>query len=242
MKFYRTSSVDTGDFARSFLIFVLILVLSFSVVIASLLSAANVLFRVPDFYRFEFDRTEVYNKLDMAISGTDLGSFFSDFMLHNKETFALTTEFEGIERELFNQSEAIMMDNIRSFLDICLIWAICTLFLVIFLIFVMRFNSMAKELRLSLNIGLIIYILSVVGLFIFFYIYNGDMILKEHMMEGEFGPDDLLQKMFDGQFVFDAAIMIFVISFIIMMVTRYIVWKLTVQKGFLSEGLKGAAK
>lgn len=241
MRFYQTSTIETGDVARNILNVILVLILAVSVAVTSLFSAINILFRVPDFYRFEFDRTEVYSKLDLGISGTDLGSFFSEFMFHSRE-FSLSTEFEGIERELFNEAEAAMMDNFRSLLDLFLVIAIVTLLIVLILIVIMQFNRMAKDLRRSLNIGLCIYIISTVGAIVFFNIYNGHIVLYKKMMEGEFGPDDLLKQMFEGRFVLDSSIAVVLISFIIMMIVRYIVWKITAQKGIFSEGLIGAGR
>lgn len=221
---------------------VIIIVLAISVPVFSVLGAINIIFRMPDFYRYEFDRGEVSSNLDLGISGTDLGSFFSKYMLHSESNFSLITEYEGTDQEIFNHIDDSLMSNFRMLLDITLIVAVFALLLTAFLIFILKYNRMENSLRLSLNIGLGIYIASIAGLIVYFNVYNGDMVLRNSLMDGKFRADDLLMQMFDERFTLDSTVVIVVISFIIMMIIRYIVWRMTAQKGIFSEGLKGVAK
>lgn len=242
MKFYNNPLQEAGEVAQGMFNKVLIVFLAVSSVVASVLSTINIVFRIPDFFRFEFDRIEISRELDLGISGTDLGSFFSKFMLHSNEEFSLVSEHEGIKRELFNEVEAGMMDNFRFLLDVMLIVAIITLVLTVACIVLLYFRSQPRGLRRSLNIGLIFYVVVMAGLIVYFNVYDGDAVLMGLMMEGSFKADDLLQQMFDGRLTLDATVAITVISFIIMMIIRYIVWRMTAQKGIFSEALKGIAK
>jgi hypothetical protein len=212
------------------------------VVLFSVCGAINVLFRIPDFFRFEFDRVEVTSNLDLSITSTDLGSFFSKFMLHSNPSFSLSAEYEGSERELFNRSEAMMMENFRVLLDVLLLLAIVAFVLTVFLIVIMQFNRMARNMRRALNVALVIYLVTMVGLGLYIIIFDGYKALQNIMFSKKFAGDDLLQQMFDGQFPIDSAVAIVVISFIFMMIIRYIVWRMTAQKGIFSEDLKGIAK
>ncbi len=242
MKFYKTSGQGQAEFTQGVMQKLVMIALAVVVPVCSIFGAVNILFRIPDFYRYEFDRAEVTNSLDLGIDSTVLGSFFSKFMLHSESSFSLIAEFEGTKRELFNQAEAALVGNFRVLLDVLLIFAIAALLITIFLIAIMQFNKMAKALRRALNIGLVIYVAAIAALAVYFNVYSGDVALKNSLLDGSFKGDDLLQQMFDERFTLDATVVIVVISFIIMMIVRYIVWRMTAQKGVFSEGLRGIAE
>lgn len=236
------SKVQPGEIARSMVHKLMIIMLALAAPLVSIFGALNAVFRMPDFFRFEFDRLEVSKSLDLAVSDSELGGFFSDFMIHKLDVFSLVTDYQGIVRELFTDSEASLMNNFRVMLDASLIIAVVFLILMVFIIIIMYINIMAKDLRLSLNISLGIYIVSLVLLAIYFNVTDGDVFLVGGLLNGALTVDNLLPQMFDERFTMDASIAIFAISFIVMMIIRYVVWKMTAQKGIFSESLKGVGK
>lgn len=238
---YQNQNV-AQDVASNMVEKIMIVVLGIASAIASIFGAINIIYRIPDFFRFEFDRLEVSRSLDIEISDENLGGFFSEYMLHGLDDFSLVTEYQGIKRELFNDIEAGMMSNFRTLLDVLLVVCIVALIIIVALIVILQFNKMSKQLRLSLNIGLIVYIVVMAGLAIYFNVYAGDAALVSAFAGAQFSHGDLLQQMFDERFTLEATIAVCVISFIILMIIRYTVWKLTEQKGIFSEGLKGVGK
>lgn len=241
LKSYKNQHV-AQDVASNMLEKVMIVTLGVASAITAIFGSLNILYRIPDFFRFEFDRLEVSKSLDLGISDADLGGFFSNFMMHGKSEFSLIAEYQGIQRELFNDMEAGMMANFRFLLDILLIVCIVSLILTVGIIVIFQFNKMSRQLRLSQNIGLIIYIVVMVGITVYFNVYTGDAALSTVFTGVEFKHDDLLPQMFDERFTLESTIAICVISLIILMLIRYAVWKLTEQKGIFSEGLKGIGK
>lgn len=234
--------MQPADVAQGLLERIMIYALGIVVPLASIFGALNIMFRLPDYFRFEFGRIEVSKLLDLSISDDELGSFFSKFMMHKQDTFSLTSEYEGVSRNLFNQVESGVMEGFRVILDVSVIVCIVCFLITIGIIFVLHFNRMAKELRKGFNIALLIYLILIVGLVVYFNVYSGDVALLKSLMDGKFVGDALLQQMFDGRFTLDTTVVVIVISFIIMMIIRYIVWKLTAQKGVFSEALRGVGK
>lgn len=221
---------------------IMILVLAISSAVTAILGAISILYRIPDFFTYEFGKLEVSKTLDLEMEDSELGDFFSRFMMHGEDTFSLKAVYQGIERELFNAIEAGMMNGFRTLLDVLLGVFILSLIITVALIVILQFNKMSKQLRLSLNIGLVIYLVSLVGLIIYFNVYNGDAVMVDAFTNGQFVHDDLLHQMFEDTFTLHSTIAVCVISFIVMMAVRYVVWKLTAQKGIFSENLKGISK
>ena len=242
LKFYQNPEQEAEERTRDMMAHITMGFLTVASVLFCILASINIVFRVPDFYRFEFDRTGILSKLDIGISGTDMGSMFSKFMLHQTDNFNVEAEYEGINREIFNQTEGATMGNFRVLLGVLLIITVISLIITVACIVILHIKSLARSLRVALNIALGVYIAAIAGIAVYFNVFNGDIALKNSMTVGKFAADDLLQQMFDGRFTLDATVIVLAISFILMMIIRYIIWKLTAQKGIFSKGLKGAAK
>ena len=217
----------------------MVVLLAITAPFASIFGAMNIIFRVPDFFNYEFDRTEVSRSLDLGIGNSELSNFFSKFMLHSHDKFSLVTEYQGTQRELFTQLEASVAGNLRMILDILMVVAVISLIVMVFIIFMMQYNIRPKTLRLSLNIGLVFYFAFMGGMVLLFNVSNGDATLVHRLAGKSFGVDDLLYQMFDSKFTLDATVAISVISLIAMLIIRYTVWKMTSHRGVFSESLKG---
>ncbi len=242
IKFYKEPAKAAGEFAQGLLYRVIMIVTGISVAVCSLFGAVNIIFRIPDFFRYEFDRTEVLTQLDIGVSSNDMGDFFSKFMMHGDQPFSMAAEYEGTKQELFGQIEAELMGDFRTLLNVLLIIAIVAFVAAAFLIAILQYNKMARGMRTALNVGLVIYLAVMVISVVYFNVYTGSAAFRDGMLDGKFGVDAILPQMFDGRFILDSTVLIVAISVIIMMIIRYIVWKMTAQKGIFSEGLKGAAK
>ena len=217
----------------------MVFILAIAAPLASISGTINVIFRVPDLFSYEFDNMEVSRTMELGIGNSELSNFFSKFMLHSLDKFSLSAEYQGIKREFFNQTEASLMDNFRILLDVLLVVAIFSLIIMVLIIIIMKYNIMPKTLRRSLNIGLVFYFLIMGAMIIFFNVSDGDAALVHRLMDGKFAVDDLLYQMFGGDFTLNATVAVSVISFIVMLVIRYIVWKMTSHRGVFSESLKG---
>jgi hypothetical protein len=69
---------------------ILFVVIAVCIPAVSILSAFNIVFRMPDLYRYEFNRYEVASQVDLGITDDELGQFFSDFMMEKKDDFDLS--------------------------------------------------------------------------------------------------------------------------------------------------------
>lgn len=239
---YKGPAKDAGDVASSIFNKILVFVLAIATPIMSILAAMNILFRVPDFFSYEFDRGEITNHLDLSISTNELADFFSSFMLHKQGIFSLEAEFEGITQPLFSSAEGQLMANFRTVMDVSLVFTILTLILVVAAIVLLYRKLMPRSLRSGLNVSLLVYIAIIACLGVIFVAGNGDYMLRDVLLPQRFDGDDLLQQMFDSQFSLDALVAVFIVSIVIMLIIRYVIWKLTAQKGIFSEGLKGVGK
>jgi len=86
--------------------------------ITATLAAENALCRAPDFYSYEFTKTEVSGKLDSEVGDKELAKFFSDFMCHKTDVFLYKQYDKEAETEFFTDADGVFMAKFRFWLDL----------------------------------------------------------------------------------------------------------------------------
>lgn len=207
---------------RIFLI-LLIIIIPFT----SIFAAMNLTWRLPDLYRYEFNRSEVTSEVNLSVSSDTLANFFSEYMLGKLDGFQLTAEYRGRERAVFGQGEASVMEQFRGVLNITFI-LLCVMFVAIILLYIYLLrNKHKEELRFAYKVGSIVYI-AVMALFCIVLSIGS---LREKIFDlglaYSFGEDDILQEMLSVSFLHESLLAVTVISLILMVVGGSITWNLS---------------
>ena len=80
---------------------IILVILTVCIPFVTLITAFNVVLRMPDLYVYEFNNTEITSEIDLEMTGDELGHFFSDFMFGKQDEFKLYAEYRGREQAVF---------------------------------------------------------------------------------------------------------------------------------------------
>jgi hypothetical protein len=176
------------------------------------LFAANVVFRMPDLYSFEFDRSEIAQEVGIDVSAKKMSSTISNFMLHKTDEFSLIAEYKGKDTPILSITDAVRMEKIRGLMDTTfVIWCIITPLSLVLFILTLLFGK-KKHLKYACRVSVVIYF---VLLLAFAYVAATDGIrhkLTEMFLGADAGAGGLFPQLFTNYFRFEAAAATFVIS------------------------------
>ncbi len=206
---------------------IIIVVIAVCIPAVSILSAFNIVFRMPDLYRFEFNRNQTASQVDLGITDDELGQFFSDFMMGKKDDFDLFTEYRDREQAVFGTVEQINMENARKQLNLTLyiLGGAGILSILGYLILLMKKKK--YELRTAFKGGILVFTATLV---LFYFLLNTDqtrMFLYRYVFIDPFGADDVLPLMLTKQFSQLGLVAISAVSFIILLILASVTWRLT---------------
>ncbi len=206
---------------------VLFFIIAVSIPVVCILSAFNIVFRMPDLYIYEFNKDQIADEIDLGMKDDELGKFFSDFMTGKKDNFDLFTEYRDREQDVFGTVEQINMENARRLLNDTiyvlggagvLAVAGCCVYLI---------KKRKHELRIAYKGGILVYTILMVILFILFNINQSKEFLYRLIFINPFGTDDVLPLMLSEQFAQMSLIAITAISLILLVILASIIWRLT---------------
>lgn len=191
------------------------------------LSAMNIVYRIPDLYIYEFNRLQVTNEIDLEISDDELGEFFSDFMTGKQEDFDLFTEYRDREQTVFGTAEQINMENARKLLNFSLYFLGGTAFLTILSCCILLVKKMKQGLRLAFKFGILIQTITLVVSHAALYFDQGRDFLYNYIFTIPFGADDVLPLMLTEYFAQLSLVAISAVSLIILAASASVLWRLT---------------
>ena len=206
---------------------IIFFIIAVSIPVVCILSAFNIVFRMPDLYVYEFNKNQIADEIDLGMKDDELGKFFSDFMIGEKANFELFTEYRDREQDVFGTMEQINMENARRLLNdtiyilggaFVLAAAGCSIYLV---------RKRKYELRIAYKGGVLVYTVMMVILFVAFNIDQSKEFLYHRIFVNQFGTDDVLPLMLTEQFAQMSLIAITAISLIVLVILASIIWRLT---------------
>lgn len=211
----------------SFFYRILLIVIAISLPVVSVISAFNIVFRLPDLYVYEFNRMEIANEIDLGIQDEELGRFFSDFMMGKEDEFDLFTEYREREQSVFGTVEQTNMENARKLLNYSLYILGAGAFLVLLSYSILLFKKKKYELRISFKAGIVVFTLSLLSLFVAFYFDQTRTFLYELIFTNPFGADDVLPMMLTEQFAQLSLVAASVVGLVILVILASVTWRLT---------------
>jgi hypothetical protein len=227
---FDDNRVDTVELTFSVAGKVCAVLLVFFLPFAALFGTTNLIFRVPDLYQFDLDRTDITREIRLDMKGKELGELIARYMQHKTDDFrpAKTVDFQGKQSSIFTRTDRIAMEHSRGILDKTLI-AFFLLFPVTIAIIVLllRFGQ-RRDLWIGYNAGLILYGLLALSLLVFGSFPRDRYATFQWMTDVRFTKMDILPQLFDNGFYVEAMGFVVAISAIILFVCRSVLKKLTV--------------
>ena len=206
---------------------ILFIIIAVSIPVISILSAFNVVFRLPDIYVYEFNRNQIADEIDLGISDEELGQFFSAFMKGKEDDFDLFTEYRDREQAVFGTVEQINMENARRLLNYSLYIIGGTVFLAILSYFVFLLKKKKQELRIAFKSGIFVFAFMLVLFYAGFYIDQSRAFLYRQIFINPFGADDVLPLMITEQFAQMSMLGVSAVALVILVILTSITWRLT---------------
>lgn len=206
---------------------ILFFVIAITIPVVSIVSAFNIVFRLPDLYVYEFNRIQVANEIDLGMEDDELGRFFSDFMKGQKEDFELFTEYRDREQSVFGAVEQTNMEHARRLLNYSLYILGGGAFLILLSYCIFLVKKKKYELRISFKGGILVFTLLLVFLFAAFYFEQTRIFLYGLIFISPFGADDVLPLMLTEQFAQISLVAIAAVGLVILVILASVTWRLT---------------
>ena len=227
----RSFSAPGRDiFAKPFPAFtkILAILLAIFIPLTSLLLAANIVFRVPDLYNFEINRTSALEEAEISVDEDGaIGELISSYMFHKTDTFQILHEFHGGKVGLFTDNDKQAIEKYRAFMDKTFI-----LLVIIFVISIGGFIFMCatkwiRRLRKAYNVAFLFYIAILLGSIAVFLNTEAFASLVNKILGVTLGGNDVLIMIFPPSLVTVSGLAIIAISLLVMLVGNSIVRYLT---------------
>lgn len=206
---------------------VLLIVIAVSIPAVCVLSALNIIYRLPDLYVFEFNREQIANEIDLGIPDDELGEFFPDFMNGKEDDFDLFTEYRDREQSVFGTVEQINMENARKLLNRTLYILGGAAVLTVLSCCILLAKKKKRELRTAFKFGILLETVKLVAFHIMLHYEESRDFLFRYIFPNQFGADDVLPLMLTEQFAKLSLVAISGVSVIILAILASILWRLT---------------
>jgi hypothetical protein len=135
---------------------IVFIIIAIGIPAVTILSALNIVFRMPDLYAFEFTRIQIADEVDLGIRDDELGRFFADFMQGKEDDFDLFTEYRDREQSVFGAVEQSNMENARKLLNLTLFYLGAAAFLILFCGSHLSGKKKKRELRTAFKTGIFV--------------------------------------------------------------------------------------
>jgi len=200
---YNDAKMEMPSFVNRLVSFLLALILAISTPVIIIPAAANFIFRIPDLYNFDLNRTAKLKEAEINLKPNQIGSHISSYMRGKTDKFDLTSKSEEITKQVFNANDAANMRSLRDFLDSTTKWPIIALVVFLALFFVLFKMERYRYIRTAYTIG---WILTLIGIGLATYAYFDktvrNQIWKDYLGI-EMGKNDGLSILFgDELFLF----------------------------------------
>jgi hypothetical protein len=201
--------------------------------IVSVLGAQNIVCRAPDFYTYQFTKSQVTDKYDIGMTDEELGKYFSDFMIGKKPKFENIDGYDQ-EQDSFSTNEGLVMEKTRDFLNISIFILVGALFIVVASYWILVRDNKKEAIRIAFKFSWIFYIILWIlfGMIIFIPAINRIILPYDLLIRIE--SDYLLAKLITQKFLLDGFFVSIFISAIIMGIIGSLIWRFTRQKRMFS--------
>jgi hypothetical protein len=190
-----------------------------------ILAAVNVSARLPDIYRYEFNRSEIIGEMGLGVTSDELARFFSQYMIGTLDDFQYTDVKR--ERPIFGIGEAVFMDRLRSLLNLSLF---CLAGMVCFVLFVYWFllrQDRKEAVRFAYKAGMILYAGLALGIAFLLYRRESFMHVFDRFLLYKFEETDVVPQLLPSVIVVENAIVAAGLSLILLLAGYSITKKLT---------------
>jgi len=206
---------------------ILFIIVAICIPVTAVFTAANIVFRMPDLYVYEFNNNQVADEIDLGISDEELGQFFSDFMIGKMEEFDLVTDYRDREQAVFGTGEQINMEHARTLLNRTLYVLGGALILTVLSYWILLAKKKKLELRIAFKAGVFVFTAMQIMIYLFFYIAQLRTFFFNKIFIVAFGADDALPLMLTGEFARLSLVASTVISLVLLIILASVTWKLT---------------
>lgn len=193
----------------------------------TILSALNIVFRMPDLYAFKFTRAQISNEIDLGIKDDELAEFFSDFMRGKIDDFDLFTEYRDREQSVFGTVEQGNMENVRKLLNQTLYYLGGAALITVSGAIVFLAKKRKHLFRTAFKAGIFIQTVVLVAAHIIMNLDRQRAFFYHLLFPNQFGADDVLPLMLTKQFAQIGLAAVSVISFVLLAILASVVWRLT---------------
>jgi len=206
---------------------ILFVIIAVCIPAVSILSAFNIVFRLPDLYVYEFNRNQIAGEIDLGIPDDELGRFFSEFMQGNEDDFDLFTEYRDREQSVFGTVEQINMKNARGLLNYSLYILGGAAFFAILGYVIFLVKKKKYELRIAFKSGILVFTIMLILFYAMFYFDQTRAFLYRLIFINQFGADDVLPLMLTEQFAQMSLLAGSAVAMVLLVILASITWRLT---------------
>jgi hypothetical protein len=190
-----------------------------------ILAAVNVGARLPDVYRYEFNRSEIIGEMGLGVTSDELARFFSQYMIGTLDDFQYTDVKR--ERPIFGIGEAVFMGRLRSLLNLSLL---CLAGMVCFALFVYWFllrQGRKEAVRFAYKAGMVLYAGLVLGAAFLLYRWESFMHVFDRFLLYKFEETDIVPQLLPSVIVLENAVVAAGLSLILLLVGYSVTKRLT---------------
>jgi hypothetical protein len=181
-----------------------------------ILTAVNLSARLPDVYRYEFNRSEIVNEMGLGVTNDELARFFSQYMLGKLDDFQYTDVKR--DRPIFGIGEAVFMDRLRSLLNMSLVCLMCAVFLILFTyVFLLRQNR-KEAVRLAYKAGAVLYAVTVAVIAFLLYTHRFPANVLDDFFLYKFEETDVISQLLPSTIILENAFVSVAISLIMLLI------------------------
>lgn len=206
---------------------ILFCIIAICIPTVTILSGFNIVFRMPDFYVYEFNKNQTTDKVDLGITDDELGRFFSDYMMGKEKDLNLFAEYRDREQSVFSTVEKINMENARKQLNDSLFFLGGALVLGALSCGAFLTKKKKYELRGAFKAGIFVETVALVACSFALYFNQPRAFLYHKIFTNSFGADDVLPQMLTKEFAQLSAAAASAVSIVLLVILASVVWKLT---------------
>ena len=188
-----------------------------AVPLTCMLAAVNLTFRLPDIYRYEFDRSGVIKEIGLSdVSSDELADFFSKYMTGSFDGFQFSAYYMGSERPIFGIGESAAMEQLRALLNGS---AGCVLAMLALMVFVYAFllrQGRKEAVRYAYKAGIVLYLLLSAGGAAVIFTPAADEFLMENIIFYQLKETDMLPQLLPKAFFVENEVVATLISLLIL--------------------------
>ncbi|MDR0851872.1 MAG: DUF1461 domain-containing protein [Clostridiales Family XIII bacterium] len=218
IKRYRRYNLAASGAVVSFLCKLMAVLFAVLTPLIALSFAGNVIFRIPDLYSFDLERTLVAEDINLNAQSGEIASLLSDYMMHKRDDFQIRTEYQGIEKPVFTLNDGLAVGRYRAFLDTTFA-AFCVMFPLFIAFFILLYHLGRKRyLRRAYWGGIALFFVLLLGMAELVRSAALRFMLLHDVLKVNFGIGDVLPQLFGDGYRLEVFIAVFVISVILIIV------------------------